>query len=308
VCQANVICSKGSTTGLALHLKKHQAAYDEFLQKKQEGVDFTSENSFEAKPTLEVEQNVYDSTSDAELNLSNYSESTTDAIQPEKLVLAGSNFQNDLMNVFKELSDDEDFTNVTLVTDGGKTIKAHKVVLSAFSPFFKSLLVNNVHQHPLLYLRGVQYEDLRAVLDFIYLGQTKVEMHQVNQFMELASDLQIKGLRVEPGTDGGSKKQKKTKMVEKTNVTKYAERDGFEGAKNAIKNENTSNVEPLYFYACHLCEYQAEIKRNLIRHIQITHTEGIHTCNLCDYFAENSSSLSEHKAKSHATATDLVMC
>ena len=154
---------------------------------------------------------------------------------------------------------------------------------------------------------------MRAILDFIYLGQTKVEMHQVNQFMELASDLQIKGLRVDPGTNNSSKKQKKTKRVEKTGVTKdffpiNTESVGSEGAKHAIKNENTSNVEPLYLYACHLCEYQAEMKRNLIRHIQITHTEGIHTCNLCDYFAESSSSLSEHKAKSHATTIDLVMC
>ena len=99
----------------------------------------------------------------------------------DKLVLSGEDFPSDVVNIFRGLANDVEFTNVTLVTDGGKNIKAHKVVLSAFSPFFKNLLVNNPLQHRLLYLRGVHSEDLRSIVDFIYLGQTKVDMEKINQ-------------------------------------------------------------------------------------------------------------------------------
>jgi len=92
------------------------------------------------------------------------------------------------------LLEDEHFTNVTLVTEGNKQIKAHKVILSAFSPFFKEILVNNPHQHPLVYLRGVRHDHLQSMVDFIYLGQTKVEFEEVSEFIKAATDMQIKGL------------------------------------------------------------------------------------------------------------------
>merc|ERR1712096_158545 len=294
------ICSKGSTTGLAVHLKSHhKEVYQEFKQKKHEGSRYASENGVETNDVKKVEPNI-----NLSLNSSNESINTTESetsnleekknIRSEKLVLAGDDFGNDLMNVFKELANDEDFTNVTLVTDDGRILKAHKVVLSSFSPFFKTLLLNNVHQHPLLYLRGVQYEELKAILDFIYLGQTKVEMHKVTRFIDLATDLQIKGLRAESEPENvpsGSK------------TREYTGKDiGFAKSKkgainkevlSVIKKENASLNEPSYTYACHLCEYQADKRSNLIKHMEILHTEpeGTNPCNQCDFQAANNLSL-----------------
>ena len=202
----------------------------------------------------------------------------------------------------QELANDEDFTNVTLVTDGGRTIEAHKVVLSAFSPFFKNLLVNNVHQHPLLYLRGVQHEDLRAILDFIYLGQTKVEMNKVDQFIDLATDLQIKGLRADSGP---SDETNKSKVMEDV-----GEDDSFHNDTDIVINEELHSVikeetvEFSYLYSCHLCDYQAQKKSNLMCHVEITHKEGIHSCDSCDFYATNRHSLWEHKENDHSSQVD----
>merc|ERR1719508_378030 len=252
-CKSNVICSKGSTTGLAVHLKSHhKEVYQEFKQKKHEGSLYTSEN--------------------------------------------------DLMNVFKELANDEDFTNVTLVTDDGRILKAHKVVLSSFSPFFKTLLLNNVHQHPLLYLRGVQYEELKAILDFIYLGQTKVEMHKVTRFIDLATDLQIKGLRAESEPENVPSGSKTHEYTGKDIGFAKSKKGAFnKEVLSVIKKENASLNEPSYTYACHLCEYQADKRSNLIKHMEILHTEpeGTNPCNQCDFQAANNLSLMEHKEQSH---------
>ena len=162
ICKSCVICSSGSTSGLIFHLKhKHLEVYQDFKQNKPVEIENLSGMN-ESGQSIEL-----DSSSTVEPTENLYSTSRIEEYFSEKVVLAGEDYGNDLMNVFKELAMDENFTNVTLVTDGGQKIKAHKVVLSAFSPFFKELLLDNVHQHPLLYLRGVKYEFLRAILDFI---------------------------------------------------------------------------------------------------------------------------------------------
>ena len=74
----------------------------------------------------------------------------------EKYDLKWKTYSDHLVGVFKELGEDGNFADVTLVSDDQVQTKAHKVVLSACSPVLKTLLVNNPHSHPLLYLRGIK--------------------------------------------------------------------------------------------------------------------------------------------------------
>lgn len=53
--------------------------------------------------------------------------------------LRWNNYQNSITTAFENLRDDEDFIDVTLACDG-KSLKAHRVVLSACSPYFRELL------------------------------------------------------------------------------------------------------------------------------------------------------------------------
>ena len=46
-------------------------------------------------------------------------------------------------------------------------MEAHKVIIAACSPFFKSILRRNPHQHPLIYLKGVKFSDLGSILNFV---------------------------------------------------------------------------------------------------------------------------------------------
>ena len=111
----------------------------------------------------------------------------------EKFCLRWNDFEANISSAFRELKDDEDFFDVTLACDSNQ-IRAHKVILSACSPFFKSVLKKNPHQHPLLYLKGVKYEDITSVLNFIYHGEVNVAQEELNSFLSVAEDLQIKGL------------------------------------------------------------------------------------------------------------------
>jgi hypothetical protein len=77
---------------------------------------------------------------------------------------------------------------------GDQKIQAHKIILSACSPFFRGVLRDNPHAHPLLYLKGVTYTDLNSVLNFMYHGEVNMAKEDITSFLAVAEDLKVKGL------------------------------------------------------------------------------------------------------------------
>jgi len=125
----------------------------------------------------------------------------------EKFCLRWNDFESNISVAFRELRDDKDFFDVTLACDD-EQLSAHKVILSACSPFFRNVLRRNPHQHPLLYLKGVKYTDLQAVLNFMYHGEVNVAQEELNSFLAVAEDLRVKGLTQNQGGVGSSKRPK----------------------------------------------------------------------------------------------------
>jgi len=111
----------------------------------------------------------------------------------EKFCLSWNDFESNISLSFRELREEKDFFDITL-SCGDEQIQAHKLILSACSPFFRSVLKKNVHQHPLLYLKGVKFRDLQAVLNFMYHGEVNVAQEDLNSFLAVAEDLKVKGL------------------------------------------------------------------------------------------------------------------
>jgi len=117
-------------------------------------------------------------------------------MESEKFCLRWNDFETNISSAFKELREEKDFFDVTLACDDSQ-MQAHKVILSACSPFFRTILRHNPHPHPLLYLKGVKYQDLLSVLNFMYMGEVSVAQEELNTFLAVAEDLKIKGLTQE---------------------------------------------------------------------------------------------------------------
>jgi len=111
----------------------------------------------------------------------------------EKFCLRWNDFESNISIAFRELRDDKDFFDVTLACDD-EQIQAHKVILSACSPFFRMVLRRNPHAHPLLYLKGIKFSDLQSVLNFMYHGEVNVAQEELNSFLLVAEELRVKGL------------------------------------------------------------------------------------------------------------------
>ena len=112
----------------------------------------------------------------------------------EKLCLQWNDFQDNIKSAFGSLRNDNDFTDVTLACEDGQQVEAHKVILAASSPFFQKLLGRNKHPHPLIYMRGMKSEDLLAIVDFLYRGEANVFQENLDSFLAVAEELQLKFL------------------------------------------------------------------------------------------------------------------
>ena len=112
----------------------------------------------------------------------------------EKFSLRWNDFQDNTISAFSNLREDKVFTDVTLISEDGQQLEAHKVILTASSPFFMNLLKINKHPNPLVYLKGFKAKDLHSLIDFIYNGVADVYHDNLDKFLALAEELQLKGL------------------------------------------------------------------------------------------------------------------
>lgn len=99
-----------------------------------------------------------------------------------------------MVAAFQNFRQDETMLDVTIACNG-LSLKAHKLVLSACSPFFKDLFADNPCTHPIIILRDFEFADLKAVIDFIYKGELSVPRERLMSALKVAEDLNIRGLR-----------------------------------------------------------------------------------------------------------------
>ena len=119
----------------------------------------------------------------------------------EKLCLQWNDFKQNVNSAFGSLRNDKEFTNVTLACEDGQQMEAHKVILAASSPFFEKILQKSKHPHPLIYLRGFQSKDFESILDFLYFGEANVFQEDLDSFLAIAEEIQLKGLTNQTSSD-----------------------------------------------------------------------------------------------------------
>ena len=112
----------------------------------------------------------------------------------EKFCLKWNDFQQNIASSYHDLREDTDFSDVTLVCEDDHMIEAHRIVLTACSPFFSNVLKKNKHPHPMIYMMGLKAKALVAVIDFIYYGETNIDQEDLDGFLALAEELQLTGL------------------------------------------------------------------------------------------------------------------
>ena len=222
----------------------------------------------------------------------------------EKFCLKWNDFQICASQAFHSFRTEKDFFDVTLVSEDQIQFESHKVVLSASSNFFKNILRKHSHNHPLLYLHGVQSESLQLILNYIYQGEVQIYQEQLDQFLAVASDLKIMGLQQSIINENKNKNDEynESKSDLKDYLIEDTENVEISGSKNERKidslidnktGDDTSMTELMEkisqmmdkidgIYTCKVCHKQAKVKTDLGRHVE-QHIEGISlSCEYCN--------------------------
>ena len=256
----------------------------------------------------------------------------------ENLCLQWNDFKENATTAFESLREDNDFSDVTLACEDGKQFEAHKVILASSSPFFQNILRRNKHAHPLIYMRGVKSEDLVAIIDFLYCGEANVCQENLESFLAIGEELQLKGLRGQTNDNeveqmGATKPRKVPVLRKEPKISMFSE---FSGANidnqiadydydtsvgngiMALKSHFTGDLQELecktnsmmaktsnrsirgqLLHMCTLCGKEAE-QTQMKNHIEANHLEGISVpCNLCEKTFRSRNSLAKHKTVYH---------
>merc|ERR1712129_677067 len=179
---------------------------------------------------------------------------------PEKLCLNWSDFQDNTREVLKNLRSDDNFTDVTLACEDGYQVEAHKVILAASSPFFKNLLCRNKHQHPLIYMKGARSENLEALMDFLYCGETSINQENVEDFFVLAQELSINELCGEPPASEHIIEQNQENT---SKTTSFTLNETEETSLSEASNDKYVNIVPAKKYTIEPRQEETKTKATL---------------------------------------------
>ena len=222
----------------------------------------------------------------------------------DQVNITSSEFETFATHSFVSLFNDKEFTDVTLVCDDSKQITAHKAILASSSPFFRAVLTQNAHPHPLLYLKGISLSQLQAILEFVYLGKTEICQDNIQEFFVTAKDLQIEGLTNNIRVDAVEKNSENSEcMFEASleNITDIAPEENKPtemGEDVLIKQENGG----LEKYACNACTYKSSSTGNLNRHKRIVHDGTRYACTVCDFQTTRTDHLKGRMKRMHSLA------
>ena len=82
----------------------------------------------------------------------------------EKFDLTWHTYTNHLREMLRNMMSTNELADVTIVSEDKKHFKAHKVVLSACSPVFKSIFGDSIMSNSIIYLRGIQSLETESIL------------------------------------------------------------------------------------------------------------------------------------------------
>ena len=216
----------------------------------------------------------------------------------EKFALKWNDYQSNWHKSLSHLRKDNDFADITLISDDKVKFSAHKVLLSSCSNIFKFILKDNNKANPLLYLGGGSSINIGLILDYIYNGEVNLFQEQLDSFLESSNRLEIEGLigqesvKDEPLHD--NKIYQEEENVIPSAETKHLPR--LKDNKEVITrkqyrrppNNDAPKIDVTTFTPEEIEEKIKEIHQKI---------DGVWTCMVCDYTSTKSTNVKVHVEK-----------
>jgi len=222
----------------------------------------------------------------------------------ENFALRWNDFHANITSSFKHLRSSPDFQDVTLMCGIDTEIRAHKVILSACSPYFQSILCHISSPNPVVVMpHDVQYEEVVRLIDFMYHGEVAIPSQDINRFLSVAEQFQVRGLvenvpkvttaAVAPsGSKFVGKNPAKRPRVVKEDLTSD---EDYEGTYQPLAPEAGPTMVGLVCPKCRtMCRGVAALKA----HMAVCPEQQL-ACEVCDASFQNQRALDVHMKKDH---------
>ena len=238
----------------------------------------------------------------------------------EKFSLTWNDFNENVSRTFSSMRHQEDFFDVTLVSDDQEQFSAHKVVLSACSEYFGNVLRKNKHTHPLLCLEGVSSSELNCLLDYVYNGQAQLFQEDLDRFLKIANRLQLKGLIEDPYSQEVPNSVKQEYELKRKPTIKTVEVEDPEIQEEKTESASSLDISKEYSiimnssdinevnqkieenmeraegggYTCKFCGKWMQRRQHIQKHVE-THMEGLSfPCPTCGKIFRSRNAMQQH--------------
>ena len=257
----------------------------------------------------------------------------------DKYCLKWNKFEENIREYFRKLREDETLFDVTLVTDDGQHVQAHKVILSAGSHFFSDIFLKSNHANMLIYLKGISSPQLENIIDFMYNGEVFIVNEELKVFLEASKEIQVKGLQGDLSDIGGNVHEKPVMDQHDEVENKYSNEEGaleechkdtleesvdspirLEGTIPKIVAENIQTNVDLDLqvqqmidknegvWNCKVCGKTTIQKQHIKQHAE-QHIGGLSlACNICSKIFTNRHNLGCHISKNHSSSFSCDTC
>ncbi|KAH0954990.1 hypothetical protein HN011_003177 [Eciton burchellii] len=178
----------------------------------------------------------------------------------QQFSLRWNNYLKHITCAFDMLRSDEELVDVTLSCEG-KRIRAHKMLLSACSTYFRDLFKENPCPHPVIIFRNVKFDDLSALINFIYQGEVNVLQEQLASFLTTAELLAVQGLTDGTGKDNDGLVEDEIEIPNEPEV----QLQNSSGKSIGDNKRNKSPSSPMPYHAIDLQPEAFPNKRRKIR-------------------------------------------
>jgi len=253
----------------------------------------------------------------------------------DKFCLNWNGYDTNIRESFRKLREDQRLFDVTLVTDDGQHIQAHKIILSAGSHFFSDIFLKSNQTNMLIYLKGINSVQLENLLDFLYNGEASVGQEELKEFLETGKELQVKGFEAYMSGVGESVEEepirdmneKEVMYENRVNINSenvicdtldQSSEQYFKEANETKTKMNANNyldhqiMEMIErsdgVWHCKVCGKTNTHKKNMQQHAE-SHVEGMsHVCHICNKILSNRPSLRMHIKDIHSELLSCDLC
>ena len=246
----------------------------------------------------------------------------------DNFCLKWDEFEKNIRECFRTLRDNQKSFDVTLATDDGHQIQAHKIILTVGSNFFSDIFTSTNHSNVLVYLKGISSCELEPVLDFLYNGEASVAGNDLKMFFKTGKELRVKGLEgelkgisehfpeqpqsqqvtpvtlIEHESDGTNSQERFDSPDSEVDITEPVDTKNEDKIKIKSSGELDVQIQDMMernegMWKCRVCGKSAYNKGHIQEHVE-THIEGVyHACDICSKIFPNRKGIRNHKYNSH---------